>query len=76
MADPTGIAGVIGAAGQFLVYTFKFCKSWKDAEAEAKRFILEVGVLRTALLHARSTLSGANAFKDDSSALLSELDPL
>jgi hypothetical protein len=62
MVDPIG---VIGVAGQFLEYTFKFYNNWKDVKAKTKSFILEVGALKTTLLHARSILSDpilANAF--------------
>jgi hypothetical protein len=78
MLDPTGIVGVIGVAGQILEYAFKFYNNWKDAKAEAKSFILEVAALKTTLLHVHNLLSDpkfANAFEEDSSALLSELDP-
>ena len=79
MVDPTGIVGVIGVAGQFLGYTFKFYNTRKDAKAEAKSFIFEVGALKTTLLHVHNLLSDpkfANALDDDSSAVFSELDPL
>jgi len=73
------LIGVIGVAGQLLEYTFQFYNNWKDVEAETKSFVFEVEALKTTLLHARSILlepNFANASKDDSSALLSEPDPL
>jgi hypothetical protein len=79
MVDPTGIVGVIEVAGQVLEYTSKFDSSWTDAKEEAKSFIFEVGALRTTLLRVHNLLSDpkfANALEKDSSALLSELDPL
>jgi NACHT domain. len=76
MVDPIG---VIGLAGQLLEFTFKFYNNWKDVKADTKSFILEVGALKTTLLHTRTILSDPNfasAFENSSSALLSELDPL
>ena len=77
--DPTGIVGVIGTAGQFLEYAFKFYNYWEDAEDEAKKFHSRSRGPQTTLLHVHNLLSDprfVNAFEDDSSALLSELDPL
>ena len=38
--------GVICMASQLLKYTFRFYNHWKDAKAEKKSFILELGALK------------------------------
>ncbi len=39
MADPFGIVGVIGVIGQIAQVAVQLGLDWKDAPADAKRFI-------------------------------------
>ncbi|KAM0321343.1 hypothetical protein ACHAQA_010172 [Verticillium albo-atrum] len=49
MAEPLGIVGVIGVAAQIIQVAIKLGLDWKDAPADAKRFISEIESLKAVL---------------------------
>ena len=49
MADPLGIVGVLGVVAQIIQVSFQFGRDWKNAPDDAKNFIVELQILKTAL---------------------------
>ncbi|KAK4248955.1 hypothetical protein C7999DRAFT_39939 [Corynascus novoguineensis] len=64
MADPFGIVGVIGVAGQIAQVAVKLGLDWKDAPADAKRFLLEIQTLKTILSETLANILTNDDFKN------------
>ncbi|RYP35326.1 hypothetical protein DL767_003865 [Monosporascus sp. MG133] len=77
MADPFGIIGVIGVAGQIIQMGIQFGLNWKDAPADVKSFMAELQVLKTTLSETNTNIAlnqdFINAFKGRHSTVLSQL---
>lgn len=80
MADPFGIIGLTGIAGQVIQASVQLCLSWKSAPVDTRNFLLELSNLKTAL-EALDKIVGSNSefaevFRGKRSSLLSQFDPL
>ncbi|KAL2197095.1 hypothetical protein P885DRAFT_77574 [Corynascus similis CBS 632.67] len=64
MADPFGIVGLIGVAGQIAQVAVKLGLDWKDAPADAKRFLLEIQTLKTILSETLANILTNDDFKN------------
>ncbi|RYP44941.1 hypothetical protein DL768_008647 [Monosporascus sp. mg162] len=77
MADPFGIIGVIGVAGQIIQMGIQFGLDWKDAPADVKSFMAELQVLKTAISETNTNIAlnqdFINAFQGRHSTVLSQL---
>lgn len=79
MADPFSIIGLIGVTTQIIQIGTQLGSDWKEAPADAKRFMTELRSLKTALseTHANILLNKdlQDAFQGRHSTLLAELGP-
>ncbi|KAH7377125.1 ankyrin repeat protein [Plectosphaerella cucumerina] len=77
MAEPLGIIGVIGVAGQIIQAAVKLGLDWKDAPADAVLFIAEIQTLKTVLSETHTNIllndDFNNAFHGRHSTLLTLL---
>ncbi len=80
MADPFAILGLIGVIGQITQAAVKLGLDWKDAPADAKRFLGEIQALKTVLseMYANTLVNDdfKNAFNGRHSTFMAQLgDP-
>ena len=79
MADPFGIIGVIGVAGQIIKIGVNFGLDWKDAPEDARSFQAELQALKTVLSETNTNIflnqDFVDAFHGRHSTLLSQLGP-
>ncbi|RYP14355.1 hypothetical protein DL765_006400 [Monosporascus sp. GIB2] len=77
MADPFGIIGVIGVAGQIIQIAVQFGLDWKDAPTDVRSFVTELQALKTVLSETNTNIilnqDFEDAFRGRHSALLSQL---
>lgn len=64
MADPFGIMGVIGVAGQIIQLAIKLGLDWKDAPVDAKSFLTEIRALKTVLSETNMNILLNDDFND------------
>ncbi|GKT57827.1 hypothetical protein ColTof4_09810 [Colletotrichum tofieldiae] len=63
MADPFGIIGVIGVAGQIVQCAVKLGLDWKDAPSDARNFVTEIQTLKTVLSETNTNVLLNDDFK-------------
>ncbi|KAI5865298.1 hypothetical protein GGS23DRAFT_594839 [Durotheca rogersii] len=76
MADPFGIIGVVGVAGQLIQIGVRLGLDWKDAPDDAKSFMAELQALKTVLSETNTNVilnqDFVDAFHGRHSTLLSQ----
>ncbi|RYP50236.1 hypothetical protein DL769_010976 [Monosporascus sp. CRB-8-3] len=79
MADPFGIIGVIGVAGQIIQIGVQFGLDWKEAPDDARSLKVQLQALQTILYETNTNIllnkDFADAFRGRRSTLLSQLGP-
>ncbi|KFA80630.1 hypothetical protein S40288_07540 [Stachybotrys chartarum IBT 40288] len=77
MADPFGIAGLLGVALQIFHFSTRLGLAWKDAPADVRKFLEELQALKTVLSETTVNLQLkpelVEAFRGKHSAVLSQL---